>query len=99
MDRTGRWSLAPAYDMVYSIDPSVLEVQKGQSLSICGKKSGIRKEDLIQIGRYHDINRPGEVIERTKDVMSNLHGYMKEEDISDSVWKMVSAELKSKEIG
>lgn len=30
--------------------------------------------------------------------MSNLHGYMKEEDISDSVWKMVSAELKSKDI-
>ena len=98
MDRTGRWSLAPAYDIVYSIDPSVLEVQKGQSLSICGKKFGIRKEDLIHIGRYYDINRPGEVIERTKDVMSNLHGYMKEEDISDSVWKMVSAELKSKDI-
>ena len=99
MDRTGRWSLAPAYDIVYSIDPSVLEVQKGQSLSICGKKFGIRKEDLIHIGRYYDINRPGEVIERTKDVLSNLHGYMKEEGISDSVWKMVSAELKSKDIG
>lgn len=99
MDRTGRWSLAPAYDMVYSIDPYVLEVQKGQYLSICGKKSGIRKEELIHIGRRYDINRPGEVIERTKDVLSNLHGYMKEEGISDSVWKMVSAELKSKEIG
>ena len=98
MDRTGRWSLAPAYDMVYSIDPYVLEVQKGQSLSICGKKSGIRKEELIHIGRRYDINRPGEVIERTKDVLSNLHGYMKEEGISDSVWKMVSAELKSKDI-
>lgn len=34
-----------------------------------------------------------------QDVLSNLHGYMKEEDISDSVWKMVSAELKSKDIG
>lgn len=98
MDRTGRWSLAPAYDMVYSIDPSVLEVQKGQFLSICGKKSEIKKEDLIHIGRYYDINRPGEVIERTQDVLSNLHVYMKEEGISDSVWKMVSAELKSKDI-
>lgn len=65
MDRTGRWSLAPAYDMVFSIDPSVLEVQKGQFLSICGKRSEIKKEDLIYIGRYYDINRPGEVIERT----------------------------------
>ena len=98
MDRTGRWSLAPAYDMVYSIDPYVLEVQKGQSLSICGKKSGIRKEELIHVGRRYDINRPGEFSERTKDVLSNLHGYMKEEGISDSVWKMISAELKSKDV-
>ena len=98
MDRTGRWSLAPAYDMVFSIDPSVLEVQKGQFLSICGKRSEIKKEDLIYIGRYYDINRPGEVIETTQDVLSHLHGYMKEEGISDSVWQMVSAELRSKYI-
>lgn len=99
MDRTGRWSLAPAYDMVYSIDPSVLEVQKGQFLSICGKKTEITREDLIRIGRYYDINRPGEIIERTRDVLSNLHGYMKEEDIDESVWRMVSKELEAKAVG
>lgn len=98
MDRTGRWSLAPAYDMVYSIDPSVLEVQKGQFLSICGKKSEITREDLISVGRQYDINRPGEIIEKTQDVLLKLHDYMKEEGIDESVWKMVSAELKSKSI-
>ena len=98
MNRAGKWSLAPAYDMVYSIDPSILEIQKGQFLSICGKISEIRREDLIYFGRYYDINRPGEVIERTFDALSNLHGYMKEEDINDSVWKKVSTELKSKAI-
>jgi len=98
MDKTGKWSLAPAYDMVYSIDPSVLEVQKGQFLSIGGKKSEIKKDDLIYLGRHYDINRPGEVIERTQDVLSNLHEYMKEEDISDAIWKIVSTELKSKAI-
>jgi len=99
MDRTGKWSLAPAYDMVYSIDPSVLEVQKGQFLSVCGKKSGITREDLIRFGRYYDINRPGEVIGKTRDVLSNLHGYMKEEGIDESVWRMVSKELEAKAIG
>lgn len=98
MNRAGKWSLAPAYDMVYSIDPSILEIQKGQALSICGKISEIRREDLIYFGRYYDINRPGEVIERTFDALSNLHGYMKEEDINESVWKKVSTELKSKAI-
>jgi Uncharacterized protein related to capsule biosynthesis enzymes len=98
MNRAGKWSLAPAYDMVYSIDPSILEIQKRQFLSICGKISEIRREDLIYFGRYYDINRPGEVIERTFDALSNLHGYMKEEDINDSIWKKVSTELKSKAI-
>jgi len=98
MDRNGKWSLAPAYDMVYSIDPSVLEVQKGQFLSICGKHSGITRDDLVYVGRYYDINRPGEVIERTRDVLLNLHGYMKEEGVDDAVWKMVSNELEAKAI-
>ena len=84
--------------MVYSIDPSVLEVQKGQFLSICGKKSGITREDMISVGRQYDINRPGEIIEKTQDVLSKLHNYMTEEGIDESVWKMVSAELKSKSL-
>lgn len=98
MDKSGKWSLAPAYDMVYSIDPSVLEVQKGQFLSICGKKSGITRKDLISVGRQYDINRPGEIIGRTQDVLLKLHDYMTEEGIDESVWKMVSAELKSKSL-
>lgn len=96
MDRAGKWSLAPAYDVTYSIDPSTLEVQKGQCLSICGKKSGITRDDMVRVGRYYDINRPGEAIERTRDALSNLHVYMKEENIDESVWKMVSRELEAK---
>ena len=38
MDESGRWSLSPAYDVIYSIDPNTLYVQKGQFLSINGKK-------------------------------------------------------------
>lgn len=98
MDKSGKWSLAPAYDMVYSIDPSVLEVQKGQFLSICGKKSGITRKDLISVGRQYDINRPGEIIGRTQDVLLKLHDYMTDEGIDESVWKIVSAELKSKSL-
>lgn len=98
MNKAGKWSLAPAYDMVYSIDPNFFEVQKGQFLSICGKKLGITKEDLVYVGRLYDINRPLEIIERTQDTLAKLHGYMKDADINESIWKMVSTELKSKEI-
>ena len=98
MNKSGKWSLAPAYDMVFSIDPSVMEFQKEQFLSICGKKSGITRKDLISVGRQYDINRPGRIIEEIQDVLSKLHDYMTEEGIGESVWKMVSAELKSKSL-
>ena len=50
MDRQGKWSLAPAYDMVYSIDPSSLSFQKGQFMTIKGRGIGINKTtcDIMQ---------------------------------------------------
>lgn len=96
MDRSGKWSLAPAYDMVYSIDPSVLDVQKGQFLSIGGKKNEISRKDFIAVGRFYDINRPAEIIERTLDVLSSLHGWMRDQDISEEIYKAVSKELDEK---
>ena len=96
MDRIGRWSLAPAYDMVYSIDPSVLDVQKGQFLSINGKKNDITEEDLVAVGRRYDINRPGEIIRNTLDVVSRIHDYMRECGVADRVYDMISGELNEK---
>ena len=40
-NKQGRWSPAPAYDMVYSIDPNTLGIQKGQFMSIKGMQSRI----------------------------------------------------------
>ena len=45
MDKHGTWSLAPAYDMVYSIDPNTLGIQKGQLMSIKGKVLDITENE------------------------------------------------------
>ena len=58
MDKHGRWSLAPAYDMVYSIDPNSLGIQKGQYMSIKGKVLDITEKDLLAMARENDINNP-----------------------------------------
>ena len=39
--KQGRWSPVPAYDMVYSIDPNTLGIQKGQFMGIKGMQSRI----------------------------------------------------------
>ena len=98
MDKNGKWSLAPAYDMVYCIEPSLLEVQKGQFLSVCGKKNGIDRKDILSIGHRYNINRPEAIIDQVCDVLPKLHEYMIEEGIGEFVWNTVSKELQAKSL-
>lgn len=47
MDRTGKWSLSPAYDITYSFNPNGKWTSVHQML-INGKKSNIGKKDLLK---------------------------------------------------
>lgn len=96
MDKSGKWSLAPAYDVVYSIDPDTLYVQKGQYMSINGKNQGITMNDLLTIARYNNINRPERLIEQAIDVISKVEDYLREDGVNEAARKMIQSELNEK---
>lgn len=96
MDKSGKWSLAPAYDVVYSIDPNTLYVQKGQFMSIHGKNQGITMNDLLTIARYNNINRPERLIEQTMDVISKVDDYLREDGVNEAARKIILSELNEK---
>ena len=96
MDKRGKWSLAPAYDVVYSIDPDTLYVQKGQYMSINGKNQGITMNDLLTIARYNNINRPERLIEQAIDVISKVDDYLREDGVNEAARKMIQSELNEK---
>ena len=96
MDKDGRWSLAPAYDVVYSIDPDTLYAQKGQSLSINGKKQAITLADLLAVARTYSINRPERIIENVMDIATKADSYLREDGVSDVAIKLIMAELNEK---
>ena len=96
MDKSGKWSLAPAYDVVYSIDPDTLYVQKGQFMSINGKNQGITMNDLLTIARYNNINRPERLIEQAIDVISKVDDYLREDGVNEAAIKIILSELNEK---
>lgn len=96
MDKGGKWSLAPAYDVVFSIDPNSLYGQKGQFMSIGGKKQGITLEDVLSVARIYSINRPERIIEQVMDTVSRVDYYLKDAGVNDSAIKMVVKELNEK---
>lgn len=63
MDKTGTWSLSPAYDMTFSYRKDSLWVKAHQML-INGKAENIEAEDLMAVARFAGI--------RKKDVSTTM---------------------------
>jgi serine/threonine-protein kinase HipA len=56
MDRAGRWSLAPAYDVTWACDPTNRWLQAHQ-MTINGKRERITVEDLVAIEKRIGLKR------------------------------------------
>lgn len=96
MNKQGIWTLAPAYDIIYSIDPSQSEFQKGQFMSVNGKTSEISIKDILQVAQRFSIRKPESIIENTLDNMSTLPDVLKDLEISNPTIKMITEELNKK---
>ncbi len=56
MDRAGRWSLAPAYDVTWACDPTNRWLQAHQ-MTINGKRERITVEDLVDVEKRIGLKR------------------------------------------
>jgi serine/threonine-protein kinase HipA len=54
MDRSGAWTLSPAYDVTYAYNPSGRWTAEHQ-MSLNGKTTGFTREDLIDFGKFADL--------------------------------------------
>jgi len=57
MDRTGAWTLAPAYDECYAYNPNGAWTS-GHQMSVNGKKTGIGMADLLAAGKVAGFDEP-----------------------------------------
>ncbi len=56
MDKAGVWSLAPAYDLIYSYDPSGKFTDQHQ-MKMNGKRDGFTREDFKECGRVAGLKQ------------------------------------------
>ena len=66
MDRTGKWSLAPAYDITFSYNPTNKWLRAHQ-MTVNGKTTEISREDLLEAGKKMGIKE-----KRCKDIISEV---------------------------
>jgi len=68
MDKSGAWSLSPAFDVCHSYRPASTWVSQ-QSLSVNGKRKDISRDDLLSVARNMNIKKAGNIISQINDVV------------------------------
>lgn len=83
MDKSGKWTLAPAYDLCYSYSPSGTWTNKHQ-MSLNGKRDNFSYTDLLMVGKRNSINKPHEIIEQCAEVISHWRDYAQDCGVKES---------------
>lgn len=74
MDTTGKWKLAPAYDICFAYRPDSIWVSQ-HNLSINGKRKDFLRKDLLSVAEQNSIRNPNKVIDQCIAVVKNWNEY------------------------
>jgi serine/threonine-protein kinase HipA len=80
MDKAGKWSLAPAYDVAYAYNPQGSYTSRHQ-MSINGKTDNFVLDDFLEVAKTIGVKKPKEIISEVLDSVSQWEKIAKEIDI------------------
>jgi len=69
MNEDGRWKLSPAFDVIYSHNPSGKWTNQHQ-MSINGKRDHFMLDDLITVGKSISIPKPIEIVNQVRNAVA-----------------------------
>lgn len=97
MDREGRWSLAPAFDMTYTYDPSGKWTRVHQ-IRLNGKQDDFTMNDVIAFGRKCNLSEKEikEVVAKTVDAFADFEILAQKYAVADALKKTVHSALRLK---
>jgi serine/threonine-protein kinase HipA len=81
MDKAGKWSLSPAYDVTYSYNPTGIWTHQHQ-MTINGKRDDFDLNDLIEVGKKAGLKNSKVTVEQTISVISQWEKYAKNAGIA-----------------
>lgn len=92
MKKDGKWQLAPAYDLCFSFDPNNHWVSK-QTLSVHGKRTHIKKEDLLTIAKDNNIKKGEKIIDTITEVIKSWKTYAFQAGVREDLKKRIGENL------
>lgn len=93
MDRQGKWTLSPAYDMGFAYNPKGGWTAQHQ-MSINGKFDDITRQDLLEFARHNNIKEANEIIDRIGEVSSRWPRLARECEVPQPMIDAIMPNLK-----
>jgi serine/threonine-protein kinase HipA len=90
MDASGRWSLAPAYDMCFSYNPAADRWTRQHQMLVRGKAWDISAQDVLSVADEFDISRPAVLLKRVVDAVRNWPGLAKDAGVASADIKRIA---------
>lgn len=81
MDDQGEWRLAPAYDITYAFNPASKWTSMHQ-LSVSGKRTEIRRRDLLELAKAVSIKKANALIDHVKSAVGNWTAHAMKADVN-----------------
>jgi len=90
MDKSGKWTFAPAFDLTYSYDPNG-KWTKGHQIRLANKQSEFTRNDIIKFAKYCNINdkKSNKIIDKTTSVFQSFSLYADKFNIDSELKKTV----------
>ena len=96
MDKEGVWSLAPAYDLLFTVDLDGPKYLNKHSLSVGIKTDTITKEDLLLFAKENDISSANQIIEEVGQVISDWNVFAHDAEVPEKWIRRIAEALQKK---
>lgn len=93
MDKSGKWNLAPAYDMLFTVDLDGPKYLNSHSLPIGIKTHDIGIDDLRHFAEENDIMKAEGIIDEVRESLSKWEVYAREAGVPEKWTNRIAEEL------
>lgn len=92
MDKSGKWSLSPAFDVCHAYRPGSDWVSQ-HNLSVNGKRKDITTEDLMNVARQMNVKKAKAIIQQVADVVNNWNAYADKVNVDTALKQAIEKTL------
>lgn len=89
MDCHGRWSLAPAYDFTFTVDPSAPSYINRHCMALNGKDHDVTTQDLLELADSFDIKGSPKILDAARGAVENFAEHAKSAGLTPAVTDLI----------